>query len=141
MAVRKHKLEYKERFDFLLLGLVSAENDYRLIWQINQFLDYGFEKTVNHKILAKGIQAEQEFSQFVYEHDGLCLFFRLLSNKSIHGVLIEELKNIDYLLMVQGEMNESFIMSFIAGLKKVENIQAVFRIDPLTLKSRDKLLA
>lgn len=139
-VVRKHKLEYTEHFDFLLLGIVSAENDYRFIWQINKKLGFEFEKTQSHKVKVKGTETEPEFSHYVFEHDGLYLLFRLIGNKSPDGVLIEELKNIDYLLIVQGEMTESYIRDLISGLKAIEQIQGVFRIDPISLKNREKLL-
>jgi hypothetical protein len=139
-ALRKHKLEYAERFDFLLLGMSSTENDYRLIWQINKQLGFEFIKTDNHKIKAKGSLPELEFSHYIFEHEDLYLVFRIISNKSPDGVLMEELKNIDFLLIVQGKIEDANINELVSGLKSIEHIQAVFRIDPSGLKSRERLL-
>jgi hypothetical protein len=53
---------------------------------------------------------------------------------------MEELKNIDFLLIVQGKIEDANINELVSGLKSIEHIQAVFRIDPSGLKSRERLL-
>jgi hypothetical protein len=140
LAIRKHKLGYTEDFDFLLLGLASTENDYRLIWKINQTFNFTFERCENHKVLSKDGEKELGFSHYTFNDENTLLFYRLLSNKTEKGVLLEELKNIDYLLIVHGEFQDSFITGLIANLKSVEHIQGVFHISPASLKSRERLL-
>ena len=140
MAIRKHKLGYTEEFDFLLLGLVSAENDYRLIWKFNQTFNFGFERAENHKVISKNGEAEIGFSHYTYEDENTCLLYRFLSNKTDGGILMEELKNIDYFVIVQGDFSETYITSLVTNLKSVEHIQAVFQISPASLKSRERLL-
>lgn len=140
MAIRKHKLGYTEDFNFLLLGLASTENDYRLIWKFNQTFNFEFERTENHKVISKNSEVEIGFSHYTYDDENTCLLYRFLSNKTDGGVLMEELKNIDYFLIVQGEFSETFVTSLITNLKSVEHIQAVFQISPASLKSRERLL-
>jgi hypothetical protein len=137
---KKHKLEYTEKFDFLLLGLVSTENDYRLIWTINNALNFAFEKTDNHVVLGKDDKAELEFSYYTFDNEDTFLYYRLLSNRTESGILMEELKNIDYLLIIQGDISESYIKGLISDLKNVEQIQGVFRISPGSLKNRERLI-
>ena len=139
VKTKKHKLEYKEKFDFLLIGLTSNENDYRLAWKLNNSLKYNFEKTENHQVRLSG-GVEIEFPHFIFENQETMLFYRLLGNKNERGVLLEELKNIDFLLTVQGEFDELFISGFITNLKKIDTIHGVFRISPASLKNRERLL-
>jgi hypothetical protein len=140
LKTKKHKLEYTEDFNFLLLGLSSNENDYRLIWKINNSFNFNFERGDNHSVISNNGEAELEFSNYTYDDQDSFLFYRLLANKTDKGVLIEELKNIDYLLIVQGEFSESFVTGLISNLKKTENIHGVFRIPPANLKNRERLL-
>ena len=140
MALRKHKLEYKEIFDFLLFGLSSHENDYRLVWKINQEFSFNFERGQNHKLISKKTGSEIEFTLYSYDDEDTFYLYYLIANKSDKGVLIEELKNIDYLVLIQGEFTEAFSNSFQNRLKKIENIQGVFKIDPSTLKNRENLV-
>ena len=140
MAIKRHKLGYTEDFDFLLLGLASTENDYRLIWKINKTFNFSFGKAGNHNITAKKEENELEFSHYTYDDEDTFIFYRLLANKSDQGVLLEELKNIDYLLIITGEFSDTFVANMIAKLKNIEHIQGVFRILPASLKNRERLL-
>ncbi len=140
MTIRRHKLEYKEKFDFLLFGLSSHENDYRLVWKINQDFSLNFERGENHRIISKKTGQEHEFALYSYDDEDTFYMYYLLSNKSEQAVLLEELKNIDYLIMIQGEFTEAFSNGFQNRLKKVESVQGVFKIDPSTLKNRENLV-
>jgi hypothetical protein len=140
LALHRHKLAYKENFDFLLFGLSSHENDYRLVWKINQTFSFNFERGKNHRIFSKKTGQEIEFAQYSYDDEDTFYLYHLIANKSEQGVLLEELKNIDYLIMIQGEFTEAFSNGFQIRLKKIENVQGVFKIDPVGLKNRENLV-
>jgi hypothetical protein len=140
LAIRRHKLEYKENFDFLLFGLSSHENDYRLVWKINQAFSFNFERGKSHKIISKKTSREIEFSIYSYDDEDTFYLYHFIANKSDEGVLLEELKNIDYLFMIQGEFTEAFSNGIQNRLKKIESVQGVFKIDPSSLKNRENLV-
>jgi hypothetical protein len=140
LALRRHKLEYKEEFDFLLFGLSSHENDYRLVWKINQDFSFNFERGKNHKIISKKTGRELEFAMYSYDDEDTFYLYYLIANKSDQGVMLEELKNIDYLIMIQGDFTEAFSNGFQNRLKKIESIQGVFKIDPSSLKNKENLV-
>lgn len=140
MALQRHKLAYKENYDFLLFGLSSHENDYTLVWKINQTFSFNFERAISLKIITKKAGEENEFTLYSYDDEDTFYLYHLIANKSDQGVLLEELKNIDYLIMVQGEFTEAFSNGFHNRLKKIENILGVFKIDPASLKNRDNLV-
>lgn len=140
MALRRHKLEYREAFDFLLFGLSSHENDYRLVWQMNQTFSFNFERINNHRIISKKNGKEIEFPMYSYDDEDTFYLYHLIVNKSDQGVLLEELKNIDYLIMIQGDFTEAFSNGFHNRLKKLELVQGVFKIDPSGLKNKENLV-
>jgi hypothetical protein len=140
LALQRHKLAYRESFDFLLFGLSSHENDYRLVWKINQDFSFNFERGKSHKIISKKNGEELEFPLYSYDDEDTFYLYYFIANKSEHGVLLEELKNIDYLILVQGEFTDAFSNGFHNRLKKVETIQGVFKIDPSSLKNRENLV-
>jgi len=140
LALRRHKLDYKENFDFLLFGLSSHENDYRLVWNINQVFSFNFERGINHKIISKKTGEELEFARYFYDDEDTFYLYHLIANKTEQGVLLEELKNIDYLIMIQGEFTEAFSNGFYNRLKKIDTLQGVFKIDPAGLKNRENLV-
>lgn len=140
MAIRRHKLEYRENFDFLLFGISSHENDYRLVWKINHDFSLNFVRNDNLKVISKKTGKELEFPLYSYDDEDTFYLYHLVANKSDQGVLLEELKNIDYLVMIQGEFTEAFSNGFQNRLKKTENVQGVFKIDASSLKNRDFLV-
>ncbi len=138
--VKKIKLAYTQNYDFLLIGISSDEREHKFIWGLNQLLLVQFSKTENHRAFHKKLAEEQEFSAFSFTDEDTLIEYRIISNKSETGILMDELRNIDYFLIVNGEFDESFAEDLQNKLRAAASIQAVFRIDPNTLKSRERLL-
>jgi hypothetical protein len=140
MPKKVHKLTEKEDYRFRLAGISSAENDYRLSWALNQVLGIHLVRMDNLEIYHQRLDDSQSFSQFEYFDEESLLHYRLISNKSANGYLLEEMTNLDYLLQVSGDMDETWLDELIKKIKGMEGIILVFPIDPVSLKSRKKLL-
>ena len=106
---------------FTVMGISSHENDYRLSWCINEQLGLTFAKNDN-LIAGNG----KEFSCFAHEDDHQTLL--LISNRCDNGFLLEKLKNIDFILKFNAELNETEIAEWLNNLKKVSLVSAVFAI-------------
>ncbi|MGW8316235.1 MAG: IPExxxVDY family protein, partial [Bacteroidales bacterium] len=104
MAIKKHKLEVAMEEDFCLLGVVSDEPDYRLCWMINRQLGMEFEKTDDIKLRHLKYQEEQQFSLFLFEDEETMVTYRIIKNRADVGHFLDELKNLDYLIHIQGEV-------------------------------------
>ncbi|MGC9341589.1 MAG: IPExxxVDY family protein [Bacteroidales bacterium] len=137
---RKFKLDYTPDFDFLLLGIVSYEKDYRLSWEINEFLQMDLERVDDHKVKHKKSGKDLHFSCFVYTDESAYLNFKLLSNRSEMGPLIEGLKNIDYLLVIIGEYTENLSVDLKKSLLKLESVQSCFILKPENVKNSEIVL-
>ncbi len=135
-----HRLQEQESFDFGLIGISSAENDYRISWILNNAMGYRLTRQENLQVYHKRLDDPQEFSQYQYNDEETLLGYRLLSNKSENGYLLEEMPNIDFLLQVSGDLNEGFIDELVSRLNALDPIRLAFRLDPSRLKSRKKLL-
>lgn len=77
---------------------------------------------------------------YTYEDDESLLVYHLLSNRCDNGFLLKEMKNIDFLIQIYGDIPEADQQSLIEGLKRIDIISTSFKIDPWKLKSRDKLI-
>ena len=139
--VKKIKLEYTQKFDFLLIGISTSEREYKLIWHLNALLGIQFSKIDNHVLFHKKLMEDQEFSTFNYVDEISYIDYRIIANKSESHVLLEELKAIDYFLIVNGEFDDGFTEDLQSKLRSVPYIQAVFLIDPNSLKSKERLLS
>jgi hypothetical protein len=140
MPKKFHKLTEKEDYRFRLAGIASAENDYKLSWSLNQILGIKLVRMDNLEIYHKRLEDKQVFSQFEYFDEETLLQYRLISNRSANGYLLEEMTNLDYLLQISGDVDEGWLECLIQKMNKIDGIILAFPLDPTTLKSRKKLL-
>jgi hypothetical protein len=140
MPKKIHTLKEKETYDFGLIGISSPENDYRISWVLNKTMGFQLVRQENLEVYHKRLEDPQAFHQFQYRDEETLLLYRLISNKCENGYLLEEMTNIDYLIQVIGDMDESYIRDLIKELNKTEGITLAFPINPSTLKSKKKLI-
>jgi len=140
MAVKKHKLDMAIEEDFCLLGVVTDEPDYKLCWMINLSLAMNFEKQNDLILFHKKINEEQDFSNFMFEDEEAMITFRIIKNRSENGYYLEELKNLPYLIHIQGEINTMKISGFMLSLGGLENVRMCVPCDLSRIKNHDRLL-
>ena len=140
MPKKVHKLSEKEEYRFKLAGISSAENDYKLSWSLNQILGINLVRLENLEVYHKRLDDKQSFSQFEYFDEETLVQYRLISNRSVNGYLLEEMTNLDYLLQISGDMDEGWLENLIEKMNGIDGIILAFPLDPTTLKSRKKLL-
>ena len=139
MPKKVHKLTEKEDYRFRLVGISSAENDYKLCWSLNQILGINLARIDNLEIYHKRLDDKQTFSQFEYFDEETLLQYRLISNRSVNGYLLEEMTKLDYLLQISGDMDEGWLESLIEKMNSIYGIILAFPLYPTKMKSRKKL--
>jgi hypothetical protein len=137
---KKLKLNYTQEYNFLLFGISATEKDYRLIWSLNNNLNLFLAKTEDHQAYHKKAEGDQFFSCFLYMDKKSMLEYKIISNKSENGILINELKNIDYFFILKGEYPDVYPKLLKQKISLIENIQAVFLIDPEILRNKERLI-
>jgi hypothetical protein len=131
--VTRLRLQNDENHDYILLGLVSAEPDYKLSLSLNKKFGISLKNISPLKI--PGI--ELVFSRFSYTNDTRNSIFNLISNRADKAYLLNKLKNIDYLLQIMVSEDESDLNRITSNLREVDAITAVFNIDIKTLKDKN----
>jgi hypothetical protein len=140
MTKKSHKLFVEDDFNFFLIGISSHENDYRLSWAINTKLKMALKRTENLQIHNSRIKQDQEFSLYQFTDPETLLHYNLIANRCDNGFLLEEMKNIDYVLKIAGDAGQNFPGLLADKLKKIDIITTAFEINPAELKSKKKLL-
>jgi len=140
MTKKSHKLIVEDDFHFFLVVISSHENDYRLSWAINTHLKMALKRADNLQIHNPRIKQDQEFSLYQFTDLETVLHYNLIANRCDNGFLLEEMKNIDYVLKIMGDASKNFPEQLVNKLKKIDIITTAFEIDPSELKSRKKLL-
>jgi len=134
-----HKLHTAIDNDICLIGLSSDEPDYRLAWLINEEAGTGFVRTDDLSLFHKKLGEDQLFSLFQYYDDDSLLTYRLVRNKCENGYFLDELKNIDYLIHIQGEVLPDEIEDFLNSISKVTSVRMCVPVDLNRLKSNERL--
>lgn len=135
-----HKLSPETRIDPILLGISSHENDYRLSWALNENLGFRLAKTENLKTFNQRLNETQEFSTYRYTEEDRANVYRLISNRCDNGFLLDELKNIDFLMLIEPADASFTITELMAKIRAVPFVSAIFAVDLNSLKNKKRFL-
>jgi len=139
MTKKTHKLNYLPDYNFKILGIISDEKDYKLVWNINNNLKWDFVREENYQLYNNKSKSERQFPHFSFTNDENYTTYKLLANKHEGLPLLEELKNIDYLLIIYDESGSENIPELTEKLKKIDSIRGVFHIKPDILRNKELL--
>ena len=140
MARKKHKLEVSIDEDFCLLGLVADQPDYRLCLLINRALGFRLQKQEDLLLYHRKLDQDQAFSLFEYFDDESLLTYRVIGNRAEYGYFLDELKNLDFLVHIQGEIMEEGIGAFIEKTTAIPDIRLCVPVDLNKIRIKERLL-
>lgn len=139
--------------DYSLIGIHSAEEDYRLAYLLNKYLQ---TKLIRSDKVLDFKNSDVKFPFFMYCEKSSYLNYYFINNKYTHFIkfeneglfkgndtvsyLIPEKKNIDYFLKIEGSTDQKFTQNIIEQLKRINQIITSYSIEPSTLKSKDNLI-
>lgn len=79
------------------------------------------------------------FSQFYFKNSNESDFY-LIANKGAEGILIPELKETDYFMVLKNYFDDEELTNILAGLKEIIDIQVAVCVSPQKLKSKENLI-
>jgi hypothetical protein len=134
--VKRVQLKINQINDFLLLGIVTSEPDYKLCLTLNKKFQISL-KNISPVEVTDGKQSVLTFSRFSYTNSSSGLIFNFISNRSGKHFLLKKLKNIDYIFQVHDSENINNINQITDSLREIESVNAVFSIDTNTFKDKN----
>jgi hypothetical protein len=143
MAKKKDILDNEQMLnefftDKALLGIVCPMPAYKFCWLVNQYMDIQF--AFSQPIEFEKRKKKYSFSLFSYtlpDNDGSYYIYKL---KSYSQSLLPELKQMDFLWMIENEYAEEQADTISTRLRSIPNIQLVQPFVPEQLKSRNFLV-
>ncbi len=138
--MKKYLLEIEYDYNFVLIGISSHEKDYRICWALNNKLSLELIKTDALEIKDKKQEEPSAFSLFICERPDEFMEYLIIANRSEKGLLIPEQKQMDYLFVIKGEIEEEKIQELINKIKEINFVLTAVRIDPSILKSKQNLI-
>ncbi len=127
-------------FDFLLIGIVTPLQDYRLAWFINSTLHKSLAKNTDIQIADPLNKKQMNFARFDFDEVITRSIFHLLQNKHATDCLLPEFKELDYLFIIKGDYYKSRKNEIVKKLRTLEHIQTAIIIDIEQVKSKNNLL-
>jgi len=133
--ITRHAIVDSGMPDFIFLGIVSAEPDYRLSVMLNRHLAIDLRHSQTDICEVRG-KDETAWSRFTTTP----LTLSLVSNKSRGKILIRKLKNIDYLLVIHNADDGKNAGALAAAVRKCPEVTAVFVFESLETGDRNLAL-
>ena len=140
MARKKKLFQTDSTFEGVLFGIVTLLRDYQLCWHLNKSLQFEMKMMDDLEITHKKKNRTAVFSWFKYEDDLDKLMVYLLSNKHLGENLIPEMKQLDFILMMQGEISEERKKEILGIIKEIHSVQLAMEIDYSGLVSKSNLI-
>lgn len=133
--ITRVQLNVNQDFESVLLGIVSAEPDYKLCLALNRSLKISLKNA--SPVAVRDNTEETTFSRFSDASSSPGLIYELISNRSGRNFFLKKLKNIDYFFHVS-DLDKIINNDEIAAiLRDTEHITAVFNLDPEKIKDKN----
>lgn len=126
--------------DFILIAVTSPLKDYVLCHKINTSLNTQFEKGDDHEIYFNIDEPAWSFSKYNFLVEQGEVEYYLISNKSSDGLLVPEMSNVDFFIIIKEFMDNEDLNYLLNGLNKLPDIQVAAKIEPSKLKSKENLV-
>lgn len=139
MGKKVHKLHTAIDDDIGLIGLSSDENDYRLAWLLNEKAGTSFARIDDLVLYHRKLELEQSFALFRYTDEDSLLTYRLIANRCENGYFLEDIRNLDYLIHIQGDVFPEELQKLLDLITKVPAVRMCVPVDLKRLKSSERL--
>jgi len=135
------KLKIENKINFKVIGISSHENDYRIVWAINEKLGMQFQKMDNLMVHNTKLKEDLEFSRYFFDDEERYLKYYLISNRCADGFLFPEVKNLDFVLQIVGELTGTELKTIEKKIKSVEVVSTAFILQSEKIKGIGSILA
>jgi len=120
-------LDFEEEIEYSVIGISTNLKDYRLTFYLNRLSSLQFKRVT--PFVFKHKEQEFSFSLYIYlDHNNLRNYY-LISNKSNAVKLVKKYQHFDYLLLMDGEIEEDFLMDLSKQIKTCDNVNLTSVID------------
>lgn len=134
--IRRVHLKINQTNDSAMIGIVSAEPDYKLSLALNKKLEISL-KSAHPVTITEGSGPAMTFSRFTDSEASHSLIYDLVSNRQGKNFLLRKLKNIDYIFRIYNPDNEADPGKIISSLRNTDCVTAVFNLDPESVKDKN----
>ena len=138
--IKKHTIEFETDYDYEMIGICSHNSDYRIVWEINDQLEFQlFKNTELFKIWNTKGELQSEHPYYLFNDIENYTSFFFITNKQNNEFLIPEKKQIDYFIFILN--NQIYpLQQIIDKLKNLNTIIAAYSFEPVEINSTKHLV-
>jgi hypothetical protein len=115
---------------YTLFGISCHLKDYRLSFHINNALDLQLVKLDDFR----------EFSLYLSRDEDYFNIYYLIGNRAPEAILVPDLKQTDFLLLVEGPFKKAQKDKLLAGIRSIQNVLTAFEVKFETIRNYGVLL-
>ncbi|QJD95792.1 IPExxxVDY family protein [Mucilaginibacter robiniae] len=137
----KKVLKFEIDLDFVLVAITTSLKDYRVCYFINKYLRFNLKKIPDLAVdIYQSTTEPAFFSIYHYQWETTETDFYFIANKGTEGLLIPEMREIDYFLMIRNYIDEGDLNYLLSALNRIQEIITAVKIEPKKIKSHENLL-
>jgi hypothetical protein len=125
---------------YTLVGISCHHRDYRISFLLNQALEFNLVKHEDLTVPVAGSEGTSCYSFYFYRDEDLRNAYYLLSNRSDEQVLIPEMKQVDFILIVEGEFTKNRKDTVLKAIRNIPNVLMANEIKFTAIKNYENLL-
>ena len=125
---------------FTLIGISCHAKDYRISFLLNKYLCSDFLKIEDLRITLSNKKDPAEFSLYYYYDEDYFNTYYLISNRNQEFILAPEIKQVDFLLVVEGEFRKAKKEKLLKTIRNIPNILLATEVKFAEIKNYEMLL-
>jgi len=117
---KKLLLEYDDENPYYYLGISSSVKDYQMVFDLNKHLDLKFSHAEAFRFSHKGQEFVYSFYLYI-DHENLINYY-LISNRDSTNHLVPSYKQLDFFIIVEGEIIEEEVKTLAQRIKALPRV-------------------
>jgi hypothetical protein len=124
---KKLFLDFEDQIIYSIIGISSALKDYRLMFYLNKLSGFEFKRAEPFIFNING--TDFLYSLYIYlDHKNMRNYY-LISNKANAVKLVKDFQHFDYILIMDGEIEDKYVSDLSKRIKSVSGINMSIEVD------------
>ena len=132
---------HSEAAYFTLIGISCHLREYRLTHLLNKKQEFAFAREQDLSISYPGKNEPGTFSFFFWKDEDHLNSYSLIANRSEEHVLVPEIKQLDFIMVIEGEFSKTRKDSLIKSICSIPNVLTAYEIKLPTVRNFGNLLS
>ncbi len=126
--------------DTKILGIIAPLKSHFFCWQINKSLGTEFKLNNEIEIQVKRKKRDYYFNIYEWKESDCFLKHYIYHNQFDGEYLLPELRNMDFIWLMKGEIEEEQCKTIIEAIKNISSVQLVVELSNEQIKNKDNII-